>query len=214
MKWRQPGVGGAVEDVAAAGLMADNRGTQSQSASGWLPASLYLHNNRNLVWNSEPSQTWSHTCYLAHCGHTHTSSLTSFTCEFCQCHLASPLRGPVLTPARGRSTQLPNHDKWLSPPGGLRGVVAAQIREEAAHRRTARWPPSLSFRRDGFVYYDLWFTFESSQKTDFNLTRFHLYCFRLAAHVRPLMFWCPCFHLQHTPSVPRLIQGRSEASEF
>lgn len=46
-----------MEDVAAAGLMADNHGTQSQSPRGWLAASLYLHNNRNLVWNSKPSQT-------------------------------------------------------------------------------------------------------------------------------------------------------------
>lgn len=68
---------GTVEDVAAAGLMGDNRRTQSPGAS------LYRDNNRNLVWKSEPSQTWSQTiCYMGPCEQirTHTITLTSLMC--------------------------------------------------------------------------------------------------------------------------------------
>lgn len=136
--------------------------------------------------------------------HTRTHKFTNiiYASEFCQCHLISLLHGAVLTPARVRSAQLPNHDKSLFPLVGLRGVVTVQMREEATHRCTARWPPSLSFCPDALFHYSLWFTFKSRQKTDFNLTRFHLYSLSLAAHVRHLTFWCPCFHLQHIPSVP------------
>lgn len=87
---------------------------------------LYRHNNRNLVWNSGPSQTWSQTfSYLAPCGHTHThtSSLTSFTCvnsvnvtlEVCstrQCclqHVSGAHGVPIMT----------NHSFHWSASGGL-----------------------------------------------------------------------------------------------
>lgn len=182
--------------------MADNCRTQSQSPGEWLQASLYLHYTRNLVWNSEPSQTWSQTFLLFGSLWAHTRTHILYASESCQCHLLSLLQGAVLTPARARGAQLPNHDKSLFPLVGLRGVVTAQMREEETHRHTARWPPSLSICRAALFHYNLWFTFKSSQKTDFNLTRFHLYSFPLAAHIRPLMFWCPCFHLQHILNVP------------
>lgn len=186
IKWRRPcRQWGTVEDAAAAGLMGDNRRTQSQSPG----ASLYRYNNRNLVWKREPSQTGSQTIHhLGPCEQTrtHNDSNVLKVCEFCHCHLIGVLRGAVLAPAHVRSTQLPNHDKSLLPP------VTAQMREEGTRQHTARWPTGLSYRWDDlFGIYLIQVEPENTFLT--------ILC--VAAQLRALMLWCCCIHVQHIPSV-------------
>ena len=200
----------------ASGLLSGTRDSLKRSSllqAWWQIITAHNHNRSQLPFTVTITVTLSGAVSqvsmaldilsLGSCGHTHTHTLTDilYVCEFCQCHLISLLQGqrwlqhlwgahsqPIMT--NQSFHWRPQGDCYSSNQRGGDSLTHSQV--------TA----SLSFCRDGLFHYSLWFTFKSSQKTDFNLTRFHLYSFRLAAHIRPLMFWCLCFYLQHIPSVP------------